>query len=100
MFNNDRYISNGINTEIELFLQLLMWEMVDEMQVEQKNYLQVFKLEPILVNGDMVQEITHTQEQPRYEKRIVLNKLTKPVKAKIFVIDSDTYSTMLLASEY
>ena len=99
MFDKDRYLTKGINTEVSTFLQMLMWEMIDEMKVEQKDYLQIFKLQPILVDGDMVQEIIHTQEQPQYNNRIVLNKLTKPITAKIYVIDDETHSTMLLAEE-
>ena len=99
MFDNERYLTKGINTEVSTFLQMLMWEMIDEMKVEQKDYLQIFKLQPILVDGDMVQEIIHTQEQPPYNNRIVLNKLTKPITAKIYVIDDNTHSTMLLAEE-
>jgi len=100
MFNNPRYLTIGIKNKIQLAVQFILWEMIEEMQVEKKDYLQVFKLVPVEVDGDMVQRITHTQEQPPYEKIITLNKLTPPVNAKIFVIDDVTHSTMLLADEY
>ena len=100
MFKNQRFLTKGVNLEVDLFLQFLLWSMVDEMEVEEKDYLQTFTLKPILVDGEMVQEIIHTQEKPPYENKFVLNKLTKPITAKIFIIDSGTYTTMLLADDY
>ena len=46
-----------------------------------------------------MQKIIHEQEQPEYLKEYLL-KLYDPITAKVYVIDSDTYSTMLLAEEY
>jgi len=99
MFNNERFLTKGVNTEVGTFLQFLLWDMIDEMEVEKKDYLQIFNLKPIIVDGDMVQEIIHTQEQPPYKRRIVLNKLTEPINAKIYVIDDGTHSTMLFPEE-
>ena len=60
-----------------------------------KDYLQVFSLSEY--NGK--QRIIHTQEIPEYKKEYVLN-ISKTVTAKVFVIDDETHSTMLLANEY
>ena len=97
MFNNPRYITQGINETVPLALQLLMWNMIDTMQVSQKDYLQVFELS----EKDGKQKIVHKQEQPEYERTYSLDmEDTSFLYAKIFVIDDETHSTMLLANEY
>ncbi len=55
MFKNARYATRGINAEIPLALQLILWKMIDEMEVAQKDYLQVFTLSS--ENGE--QKIVH-----------------------------------------
>jgi hypothetical protein len=95
MFDNQRYITRGIESEVPLWLQNLIWYMIDSMESEEKDYLQVFNLSPD--NGK--QKIIHTQEQPPYKKEFTFDA-DEPVTAKIFVIDDETHSTMLLAEEY
>ncbi len=95
MFNNSRYATRGINSDIPLALQLILWKMIDEMEVAQKDYLQVFTLSS--ENGE--QKIIHEQEQPDYRKEYVFSGDCQ-IDAKIFVIDDGDHSTMLLADEY
>lgn len=99
MFDNPRYLTRGVNTNISLFLQMLLWDMIDEMQIE-KDYLQVFKLIPIEIDGETVLKIVHTQERPPYECTVILSRLTQPIQEKIFVVDDGDHSTMMLAEEY
>ena len=99
MFNNARYVTSGIAAEIPEPLQLMLWSMIETMVVEKKDYLQVFELDIGLDNKQPIQKITHTQEVPVYKKEYYL-KSDIPMKEKIFVIDDETHSTMLLASEY
>lgn len=94
IFNNKRFITNGINTEIEPLLQILMWNLIDQMPVSKKDYLQVFSLS----ESDGKLKIVHSQEEPEYEREYVFN--LKPITAKIFVIDDGTHSTMLMNFEY
>ncbi len=95
MFNNSRYATRSINAEIPLALQLILWKMIDEMEVAQKDYLQVFTLSS--ENGEQI--IIHEQEQPDYRKEYVFSGDCQ-IDAKIFVIDDGDHSTMLLADEY
>ena len=44
MFNNQKFLTRGIESEIPAWLVHLMWHMVLTMEVEEKDYLQVFKL--------------------------------------------------------
>ena len=41
----------------------------------------------------------HSQEEPAYERTFTF-PTDEPITAKIFVIDDETHSTMLLAEEY
>ena len=96
MFTGKRYIPVGVHMSIPLPVQIFLWELIDDMSVE-KDYLQVFEL--TVRKGK--QEIEHRQEQPPYSKRYILKRrIAKPMTVKIYVIDSDKYSTMLLSSEY
>ena len=99
MFNNQRYATKGIIAEVPEYLQNMIWYMIESMEVEVKDYLQVFELKTETANGKPMQRLIHTQEQPEYKNEIVF-AATTPVTAKIYVIDDKTHSTMLLSSEY
>ena len=95
MFNNQRYLTRGVEADIPLHLQLCMWGCIDRLP-EERDYFQIFRLEPM---GETMQRITHESEQPAY-KKVYLIPSANPITEKIYIIDSDDYSTMLLASEY
>ena len=48
MFKKDnRYVTRGVNEEVDIRLQLIMWSMIDKLNDEgnvELDYLQVFKL--------------------------------------------------------
>ena len=94
MFNNQRYLTKGVQAEIPLELQLFMWVCIDSLPSE-RDYFQVFRLEDL--NG--IQKITHFSEQPEYHREYLI-PTGNPITAKVYIIDSDEYSTMLLAEEY
>ncbi len=94
MFNNSRYLTRGVQTEISLELQLFLWNCIDQLP-EERDYLQVFNLE---LFGEM-QRITHTSENPEYKMEYLIPS-EAPVTAKVYVIDDGDHSTMLLANEY
>lgn len=93
----NRYITRGVNEKLDLPLQILLWSLVDDLKIE-KDYLQVFKLSRV---GDVV-NIEHTQEIPDYKACIKVNvkDLEFDGDEKVYLIDSQDYSTMLLAEEY
>lgn len=93
MFKNERYLTQGVQSEIPIELQLFMWSCIES--VSEPDYLQIFCFESV----DTMQKIIHEQEQPEYHKEYLF-KSGNPITAKVYIIDSDTYSTMLLASEY
>jgi hypothetical protein len=94
IFQNQKFISKGVANTIPLFLQIIMWELIKNVPVD-CDYLQVFSLSS--ENGK--QKIIHTQEVPEHKKEYVIDA-DMPVTAKVFVIDDETHSTMLLAEEY
>lgn len=94
-FKNDRFITKGVDFAVNPLLQFFMWHLIDAMPPP-KDYLQVFKLAK--ENGK--QKITHIQENPEYKREYLLNSDTPFFVGKIYVIDDDKYSTMLLAEEY
>ncbi len=93
MFQNQRYLTRGVQSEIPIELQLFMWGCIDS--VPEPDYLQIFQLE----SADTMQKIIHEQEQPPFNCEYLI-PTSHPINAKVYIIDSDYYSTMLLASEY
>ena len=93
----NRYITRGVNEKIDLPLQLFLWSLIDNLEID-KDYLQVFNLNRV---GDVI-NIEHTQEVPEYKSFIKVNAKDLEFKEeiKIYVIDSGVYSTMLLSEEY
>ena len=102
MFKKDnRYVIRGINEEVDIRLQLIMWSMIDKLKDEgnvELDYLQVFKIrregKKIVVN--------QSQEVPEYSctYEIELEDIQIEDEIKVYVIDSGEYSTMLFPSEY
>ena len=89
-----RYLTRGVDAEIPIELQVLMWQAVDQMP-EPKDYLQVFWLS----KESGLQIIHHTSEQPQFEMTYIA-ETEKPVTAKVYIIDDGEHCTMLLAEEY
>ena len=101
MFNNPKYLTKGIAAELPLALQLCLWQIISDLSRRiSLDYLQVFRLEAISINGLSFQQITHSQELPPYKNTVTI-RFNQPVSnRKIFCIDDQTHSTMLFAEEY
>lgn len=94
-------MTKGISSEIPFYLQNVMWLMIESMEIDKKDYLQIFELSRAVVGGKVFQKITHRQEQPEYKKVVTIPVNEKDIVAeKVFVIDDDSHCTMLLAEEY
>ena len=94
-FNGQRYLTQGVQAEILFELQLFMWTLIAKLS-EPKDYLQVFRLS---VSEKGNQYIVHEQEVPAYSREYEVQTDT-PINAKVYVIDDEDHSTMLLAEEY
>ena len=95
MFQNTKYLTCGAQRTLPGWLVLLLWHLIDRIPDEQRDYLQVFRLSRTTAG----QHITHEQEQPPYCYEMDVS-CDDAVNAKIFVIDDQTHSTMLLTEEY
>ena len=97
MFKNAKYITRGVNAEIPLAIQLICWSLIKKLGKKQKlDYLQVFVLSD--ENGRQV--IEHKQEQPKYSRKYVLKACDGTINTKLFAIDDEDHSTLMLADEY
>ncbi len=96
MFENERYVTRGVNAEIPAWIQMVLWVMIDALEI-QKDWLQVFRL----TSETDTLKIIHVQEEPEYSQEVNLPLYGRSsVEAKIFVIDDGDHTTMLLAEEY
>ncbi len=95
MFQNPKYLTCGAQRTLPAWLVPLLWHLIGHIPDEQRDYLQVFRLSRTATG----QHITHEQEQPPYSYEMDV-PCDDAVNAKIFVIDDQTHSTMLLAEEY
>ena len=98
---NNRYVTRGVNEEVDIRLQLIMWSMIDKLKDEESvevDYLQVFKIRK--EENKIV--ISQSQEVPEYSYtyEIELEDIQIDDEIKLYVIDSGEYSTMLFPSEY
>ena len=94
-FRNGRYVTQGIAENLNPILVMVLWEMIDSMTIQQ-DYLQVFNFST--ENGQ--QKIEHIQEEPEYKREYLFKTDTPIFVGKVFVIDDEIHSTMLLATEY
>ena len=94
-FENERFITRGVEENLNPLLVMVLWELIDSMTIQQ-DYLQVFELS----EEKGKQKIEHSQEEPEYKCEYLLNAGTSIFIGRVFVIDDETHSTMLLASEY
>ena len=103
MFKKDnRYVTKGVNDEVDIRLQLIMWSMIDKLKDEgnvELDYLQVFKLRR---EGNKIL-INQSQEVPEYSctYEIEIEDVQIDDEIKVYVIDSgEEFSTMLFPGEY
>lgn len=98
LFKNKKYVTRGVQSTLPLEIQLLLWNMINDMKVSTKDYLQVFKFKIINKNKNLI-EMQHSQEKPKYTNSInIVMNINDPLT--IFCIDDVTHSTMLLSEEY
>ncbi|MDF2700735.1 MAG: hypothetical protein K0Q49_2298 [Haloplasmataceae bacterium] len=101
MFDNERFMTKGIQDNISLELQLFMWSCIDTLKWKEKEIdsLQAFELSLEKKNGIIFQNLEHRQEVLKY-KRLYKIPSKEAITEKIFVIDDGLHSTMMLRSEY
>lgn len=103
MFKKDnRYVTRCVNDEVDIRLQLIIWEMIDKLKDEgnvELDYLQVFKIRK--ESNTIV--INQSQEVPKHSctYEIELEDIQIDDEVKVYVIDSgEEFSIMLFPQEY
>lgn len=103
MFENPRYMTRGIQENVSLDLQIILWRLIDDRKVKghKLDYLQVFELSSETVGEQTLQIVLHRQEQPQYRSTHRFVPIQHPLeKIRIWVVDDGEHSTMLFPSEY
>ena len=103
MFKKDnRYVTRGVNEEVDIRLQLIIWSMIDKLNDEgnvELDYLQVFSIRK---EGNNI-VINQSQEVPEYSctYEIELEDIQIDYAIQVYVIDSgEEFSTMAFPAEY
>ena len=98
MFKKDnRYVTRGVNDEVDIRLQLIMWSMIDKLKDEESvevDYLQVFKIR----KKDSKVVINQSQEVPEYSctYEIELEDIQIDDEIKLYVIDNGFEGSIIL----
>ena len=97
MFKTEnRYMTRKVAEEIPLEINILLWNLIDELNVE-KDYLQVFELNPI---GEGIVEIIHNREIPEYKSSLYIHSVEIKENKKQYAIDNLEYRTLMFSDEY
>ena len=98
MFKKDnRYVTRGVNDEVDIRLQLIMWSMIDKLKDEESvevDYLQVFKIR----KKDSKVVINQSQEVPEYSctYEIEIEDIQIDDEIKLYVIDNGFEGSIIL----
>ena len=98
MFKKDnRYVTRGVNEEVDIRLQLMIWSMLDKLKDEgnvELDYLQVFRIRK---EGNKI-VISQSQEVPEYSctYEIELEDIQIDDKIKLYVIDNGFEGSIIL----
>ena len=98
MFKKDnRYVTRGVNDEVDIRLQLIMWSMIDKLKDEESvevDYLQVFKIR----KKDSKVVINQSQEVPEYSctYEIEIEDIQIEDEIKVYVIDNGVEGSIIL----
>ena len=100
-FGGAKYATRGIANEINIFLQIILWDLIEQKKQrhEPLDYLQIFELSTTAIRGYDRQKIIHRQEQPPFSRTHYYD-IPETYQGKIWVIDSGEYVTMLFPHEY
>ena len=98
MFKKDnRYVTRGVNEEVDIRLQLIIWSIIDKLKDKgnvELDYLQVFKIRK---EGNKI-VINQSQEVPEYSctYEIELEDIQIDDKIKLYVIDNGFEGSIIL----
>jgi Staphylococcal protein of unknown function (DUF960) len=95
-----RYATRAINEELNIEIQVLLWELLNTITVKRKeemDYLQVFEI----VNEGNNIKIINRQEQPAMEEELMIERGSMEIEdTVVWIIDDLKYQTMLFPKDY
>ena len=94
---NNRYVTRGVNEEIDIRIQLAIWSFIDNLNLKgniELDYLQVFKLRK---EGNKI-VINQSQEVPEYSStyEMDIEDIQIDDEIKIYVIDNGVEGSTML----
>ena len=98
MFKKDnRYVTRGVNDEVDIRIQMIIWSMIDKLKDEgnvELDYLQIFKIRK---DGNKI-VINQSQEVPEYSYtyEIELEDIQIDDEIKLYVIDNGVEGSIIL----
>ena len=97
--NGNRYVSAQVAEQLHPIIIMLLWELIQEIQEQQRDYIQIFKLS-VDATDSRHQLVEHTQETPPYKKTTMFYTVNS-INATVYCID-DCQGTqiMMFAEEY
>lgn len=101
-FDDERYITKGINARLPKEIQLMLFAGLDLMRIKtgnQLDYLQIFKLKTVEQDKKFLLRIRHEQEIPEAGIDYFM-VIDEPIDEKVYIIDDGERITMLLVEEY
>lgn len=100
MFEKEKYITKNIQNQLPQETILFLWTLIEEARHQiELDYLQIFHLNKVTVDGVTIQKVTHLQENPKYKNEVYIF-CNDVITNKVYCIDDETHSTMLFADEY
>ncbi|MEF3309589.1 DUF960 family protein [Paenibacillus sp. GYB004] len=100
---HSRYVSHLANETLPPDIQSILWSIVDRDLAEGRelDYLQVFTLSIVRIESYTYQRIRQKQEKPERKRIHDISGVKVPLSGvTVWIIDSDTYCTMLLPEDY
>lgn len=102
MFDNKRYKTRGIDSEVPLSIQILIWQMIDNLKGKKNkiDYLQKFKV----TCSDKFIRIEQSSTEPKYENTFEFHTVSVGMTVTeqiytVWVMDDGVCSLMLFPDE-
>ena len=102
MFDNKRYLTRGIASEVPLTIQLLIWQMIDKLRDKRSkvDYLQVFKVK----HSDRHIIIEQSSSEPEFKTTFEFHTASVGTEEAgqvytVWVIDDGEQTLMLFPEE-
>lgn len=93
VLNGNKFASQRVQEQIPEWIQNLLWNFIETMEVTSKSEVQFFELSSVS-NEVQKQRVFHYQQDPSYKKEHIVSA-SSTLNSKIVVIDSETHSVML-----